>query len=234
MAVIQTLRGINFNNPDLPVLQQHIEAGLVGGYRAGSFSTDMSPAGNDLISTGDPVEGDSYVTASYYNYFDTGISLPDEFTIIAVFRAASTPSTNIFAVGDYSSSPGAGVSFFTRASGASGASAHSSVEGALLSDPGSQPGTDNSDFVWQAIAAGGGAVRWMVPKADFNFSRSYSGVLTAGTGTIKIGRANAGAGTVSHDIVETLIYDRALTAAELLEQYEYSSRFALGLGIEGI
>ena len=107
MSTIIRLRGINFNNPALPVVSSFVRRGLKAAFRpAGDLSSmvDLSGNGASLTKRGNPSFTSNALRGDRVNGFKTSISESLNQTLIAVFRTVKNGTEwDGFPLGNYTS-----------------------------------------------------------------------------------------------------------------------------------
>lgn len=216
-----------------------ITSGLIAGYRfADTGATDISGNNNDLVSTGSPVIADGYVTLTDANYYDTGVVLPADYTVIAILRADSGNGTAAI-VGDFDGSS-IGMIMFSRTDEQASAVIKALIDGGNAN--GLSQNTDDTNGVlnWQALRADSTTLELKldIPSQSVAYSTTLpiGSTLRQSTESVKLGRTNStyGLGARNRYLVEVLIYDRSLTDAEIVDAYAASVAYADDLGITGI
>ena len=104
MSTIIRLRGINFNNPALPVVSSFVRNGLVAAFRpAGDASSmvDLSGNGVSLTKRGSPSFTEFGVIGNGVNGYRTNVPETSNLTLIAIDRNHAISSWSSFAVGTY-------------------------------------------------------------------------------------------------------------------------------------
>lgn len=127
MSTIIRLRGINFNNPALPVVSSFVRNGLVGAFRpAGDASSmvDLSGNGVSLTKRGSPAFTQYGMTGTPSNGYRTNIPETLNSTLTAIFRVTKGTTFSSMAVGNYNNdNVGAerGMSIWTSSAAGTGA-----------------------------------------------------------------------------------------------------------------
>ena len=247
MTTVIRASGVNFNNPNLPVIEQIVTDGLVAAYRPSTSAmslVDLSGNGHNLQQVGNPTLTSKGVVGDVSNGFATDITETRSLTYIAVHKVVKTGSDNrSFAVGCYSQSNSVGSSIWTdNDAGSSTLKSQVYLYDASVSKNKNQVILFHSgavyDYVFSALVVDADAEKVLTyipsqssaPKSTFNVQAESKSLKSRTLSTVPVKIAvntdNDHWLGQSH-VAEVLIYDKALTTTQILQQYEYSKAFML-------
>lgn len=270
MSTIIRLRGINFNNPALPVVSSFVRNGLVGAFRpAGDASSmvDLSGNGVTLTKRGNPSFTQYGILGNGVNGYRTNIPETMNQTLMAVFRGHKGTSFNCLAISNYLNDvAGAergssvwmalangtgenkidvGARTQTHYKRASDNAYTNNIHASVINDEVDSTTFLTSDWVFAALVvdATGNIQQTFVPKNNSSGPVQETNFTTAtnpgSLATRHLTDPATGAPNMfqicsvddltwvsaQSEVAEALVYNRALSTAEIMEQYELSKEF---------
>lgn len=236
-----------FNADNLPVLTPLVQNGLVACYRPAKGLFDLSGNHHQLKVIGNPTITQYGALVDGKNYYETDIKETPELTYIAVYRSIIADDKQpSYVVGIYEGNR-ASLLFQTQNTkvdiGSYAAKKNNQGTmgvGALYTTIQSSLSPQTTDWVWHAMALGspnlltsfvrknGTELRYDENRTpDYNYT-----VRDLSETNILIGSSvNASHGKTKMEIVEVLIYNKALTRQELDQQLKYTQEYCRTLGL---
>lgn len=252
MTTVIRATGSVFNNQSLPIIAPLVTDGLVGAFRAGGFGlVDVSGNSRALTVVGSPTATEYGLRGNGSNGLATDIGEPTTMTIMTISRVRKVGGAykRVFVAGNYiASNPVAGSSVFyapeaqgyslrgnTRTKNLSGDTLNNTLTYKIFGDVG-----DTSEFIFTAMVldAAANTVTTYLPK----FSQNYVQFVDFNPSSLSLtqrplvinGKPNyiQIASTPSSDVwdgdvevAEVLIFDKALTKSQIMQQYKYSKAY---------
>lgn len=246
MTTVIKAVGSVFTNTGLGNISPFIRGGLIGAYRFSDddYLKDLSGSGNHLTAIGSPTVRDGYAVGDGANGFNTGIAETLNMTLLVVYRRKVGDTSGGFGAGNYLDNPPKGLSVFQHGAGAElqsqvcskAAGASSNAKTPLPNTP-----ITEGNFALHAISldATGNQVISGTPStglvtiqftADSLTNRILGDVTTNPFKIIATSDIRALWYAEMH-VAEVLIYNRALSYAEITEQYKKSKKHLSKAGI---
>lgn len=242
MSTVIKAVGVNFLGDNLVGLDGLVKSGLIGAYRFtdGDVLKDLSGSGNNLTQVGAPTQLGNYVKGDKNNGYDTGILTTPSMTVIAVFRVEAGDPDSGFAVNNYNSISSKGLALYHSATGAGAAILTHYSESGINTRyrPDTEPYASGEFFMAaMSMDAIGKKIIHGIPSNGLDtYNLTATQNLTdpnlISNSTLKIMvLSSSGTWTANMNVAEVLVFNRALTVAEIQKQYEYSKGV---LGKKGI
>lgn len=246
MTTVIKAVGSVFTNAGLGNINPIIQDGLIGAYRFNSnnYIEDLSGSGNHLTVVGSPIVRDGYAVGDGANGFNTGIAETLNMTLLVVYRRKVGDTSSGFGAGNYTNAPIKGFSTFRDGAAAELQSQVSSnAAGASTNALTALPNTPitEGNFTFQAISldATGNKTISGTPSTGLVITPFIANSLTnrilgtATTNPFKIIATsdNRAMWYAEMHVAEVLIYNRALFASEINEQYLKSKQALAKAGI---
>ncbi|WP_068445009.1 hypothetical protein [Providencia heimbachae] len=249
MAIINRIKGANWDSSGLPVLNSFVTQGLVAAFRPKSYASSMVDlSGNEthVQTIGNPQFTKSGVIGSNADGFLTSCSETSSHTYIATIKGDS--SIGPFIVGNFNSQSAMGTGIVTLAinnmmhnAGAYWTKSGDTTNWDRVTGSGVAP--DNFRTAWAFIALTVDSEKeWVelwLKQGDSPLIRAAavkpSGIKTRNMDATKkiriMGPTPAWTSSARNEVAETLIYNRALSESEIKQQYLYSQKYHLNNGV---
>lgn len=246
MATIIRLKNVQFSNSALPVVTPFVRNGLVGAWRFANGSEsliDLSGNGRQLTEKGSISYSEFGVLGDKDNGFVTDINESSDVTLMAVWRPTSTEDgAKGFAVGNFfnDTSPDRGLSLWYGRDNANDSISAKAQCHYYNTDTGllgnevleSKMTPIDQSFTFSALTVNTNenSQSLYVPKNNAKLVRSEPAKSyiqrEISTSPFEICSTQDSWGSSGDiEVAEVIIYNKALSEAEVLEQYELSKQF---------
>ncbi len=246
MATIIRLKNVQFSNNALPVITPFVRNGLVGAWRFANGPEsliDLSGNGHQLTEKGSVSYSEFGVLGDHSNGFITDINESADLTLIAVYRTASTnDGAKGFAVGNFfnDTSPDRGVSLWYHRDNVNDVFKYQSQCHYYRTDTGlfqneiiqASITPIEQDFAFSAVTinTAENSQTLYVPKKNTKLVRSDSlkNYAQREMSTMPFEICSSPDDWLNEsnvEVAEVIIYNKALSEAEVLEQYALSKQF---------
>lgn len=252
MTTIIKVVGANFTNINMPSIAPidttlFVLDGLLGAYRPNTTNgiTDLSGNNNDLITVGTPILSAEGFIGDRSNGYSTPLLETVSFTQIAVYKIpANTYNVGAFIIGSYQALPVEGSGLYSY--GLSGSTHNLTAQLRVKNTGGGQISLDKSlgllpeRYLFVAFTVDAITNRAIVScptlGTTYEFAISTSSLANRNISTtfkVKlVANANKADWLSKVHFAEGLIYDKALSAAQIQLQYQKSQAYMQSVGIE--
>ncbi|MCS0039739.1 hypothetical protein NB607_22540 [Vibrio alginolyticus] len=246
MATIIRLKNVQFSNNALPVVTPFVRNGLVAAWRFANGPEsliDLSGNGRQLTEKGSVSYTELGILGDQDNGFLTDVNESNDVTLMAVWRATSEEEgAKAFAVGNFfnDTSPDRGLSIWYQRDNANNSMASKSqchyyntgtgLIGNEIVESKMTPIDQNFTFTALTVNTNENSQSLYVPKNNSKLVRSgpdksYAQREISSMPFEICSTPDAWNNNGGIEVAEVIIYNKALSEAEVLEQYELSKQF---------